>query len=320
MYRTTTLDPLQRRIIAALQVDGRAPWRKIARVLGEPERTVARHGIELLAQGHVTVAGIENRRGAVVTAFSCTPGASRMACEALAQRIDTSYSYLTTGPNDVVTELHYSGDPTDILTTQLPATPGVARYSTYPVLKYFKTIRGWRVGLLNSAEEQALASPYGADQAQWDYADDLDDTDHAIIQALREDGRASLESMARRVGLSESSVSRRMDWMLRNTRATIRTLVEPGLLGLPVEAQLWIQAAPDQIDSLGRRLADLVEVRYCAAIAGEYQLLVDVTLPNQTALYEFLSDPDRNAGASRVNSSLVVRARKRGGRLFEIPT
>lgn len=318
MHRTIILDSLQQRIIAALQVDGRAPWRKIARVLGEPERTVTRHGTELREQGHVTVAGIENRRGAVVTAFSCSPGASRMTCEALAQRPDTSYVYLTTGHNDVVTELHYNGDPTDILTTQLPAAPGVASYSTYPVLKYFKTIRGWRAGLLSSAEEQSLASPYGADQTQWEYCADLDDTDRALIQALKEDGRASLEFLARRVGLSESSVSRRMDGLLRNTRVTIRTLVEPGLLGLPVEAQLWVQAAPHQIDQLGRQLASLTEVRYCAAIAGEYQLLVDVTLPDQAALYRFLSNPVHAGEIGRINSALVVRARKRGGRLFEM--
>lgn len=73
MSLSPTLDPLQRRIIGALQVDPRAPWRKIARALGEAERTVARHGTELLAINRVTVAGIENRQAAIITSFTCTP-------------------------------------------------------------------------------------------------------------------------------------------------------------------------------------------------------------------------------------------------------
>lgn len=318
MSPSPTLDPLQRRIIGALQVDPRAPWRKIAQVLGEAERTVARHGTELLATNRVTIAGIENQQAAVITSFTCTPGASRMACEALAQRPDTSYAYLTTGPTDVVTELHYDGDPTDILINQLPATPGTSHYATYPVLKYFKTIRSWRAGVLTEEESSALTSPYGADQAHWEHTIGVDETDRAIIETLKQDGRASLESMARRVGLSESSVSRRLDTLLRNTRVTIRALVEPSLMGLPVETQLWVQATPQSVEAIGHQLGNLQEVRYCAAIAGDFQLLVDVTLPNQRALYHFLSNSAWNAGATRIRSAVVVRARKRGGRLFDI--
>ena len=52
------LSDLHLRIIAALQVDGRAPWSRIADALGEPERTVARYGVELLERGVVTVAAV----------------------------------------------------------------------------------------------------------------------------------------------------------------------------------------------------------------------------------------------------------------------
>jgi hypothetical protein len=41
------LDPRERRIVVALQLDGRSSWRRIAEVLDEPERTVARRGGEL---------------------------------------------------------------------------------------------------------------------------------------------------------------------------------------------------------------------------------------------------------------------------------
>ncbi|MFC9256255.1 AsnC family transcriptional regulator [Amycolatopsis thailandensis] len=51
-------DPLDRRVIGAPQVDGRASWRRIAEVLDAPERTVARRGARLLENGIVTVIAV----------------------------------------------------------------------------------------------------------------------------------------------------------------------------------------------------------------------------------------------------------------------
>lgn len=320
MTRTkgATLNELQQRIVAALQVDGRATWRKIAAVLHEPERTVARYGNELLASGLLTVAAIRNRQGSVVATFSCLPGAARTTVESLAQRSDTTYSYLTTGVADVVTEVHYDGDVADILTLQLPATPGVSQYATYPVLKYFKTIRGWRAGVLTEAEEAALRGPYGTDQTSWTPNAELGPQDLQIIEILKKDGRATVESIARQVGISETSASRRLDALLSTTQATIRTLVEPGLMGLPIEAQLWVETSPHLIEELGITLSALPQVRYAAALAGDYQLLIDLTMPTQLALYRFLTAPMWGEGQTRIRTAMVVRARKRGGRLFDI--
>lgn len=316
MSLATTIDPLDLRIVAALQVDPRASWRKIAHVLKEPERTVARRGTTLIEDKVVTVAAVENLQGAIVASFTCNPGASRMACESAAQRPDTSYAYITTGATDVVTELHYNGDPTDILTTQLPAIPGIGHLSTYPVLKYFKTIRGWRSGLLSESESAGMISPYGNDIVEWDRTEDRSELHSGIVAVLKEDGRASIESIARRVGNSERTVARHLDYVLSKPLATIRALVEPDVMGFQVECQLWIRAIPGAIEDIGRQMAALPQVRYCAAIAGDYQLLVDVTVRDQAALYALLTNPRWNDGVTRIRTAMVVQARKRGGRLF----
>ena len=51
------MDALDRRIAAALQLNGRATWREVARVLGTSESTVARRGRQLLDSGLVRVTG-----------------------------------------------------------------------------------------------------------------------------------------------------------------------------------------------------------------------------------------------------------------------
>ena len=52
------LDELDRRIVGALQVDGRASWRRIAEVLDAPFSTVNRRGTALLASGAVRVVAL----------------------------------------------------------------------------------------------------------------------------------------------------------------------------------------------------------------------------------------------------------------------
>ncbi|MGA9750004.1 MAG: Lrp/AsnC family transcriptional regulator, partial [Nocardioides sp.] len=52
------LDAVDRHIVAALQLNGRASWRKIASALGTSESTVTRRGQQLLADRAVAVVGV----------------------------------------------------------------------------------------------------------------------------------------------------------------------------------------------------------------------------------------------------------------------
>ncbi|MFP3463138.1 Lrp/AsnC family transcriptional regulator [Arthrobacter globiformis] len=90
------LDSLERQIVAALQLDPRCPWRKIAAVLGEPERTVARRGAQLLESGAVAVAAVRPHPASMLVEMRCTPGTARAAAQSLAQRPDTTFVYTVT--------------------------------------------------------------------------------------------------------------------------------------------------------------------------------------------------------------------------------
>ncbi|MER6516812.1 AsnC family protein [Streptomyces sp. NPDC060334] len=62
MTRSVTLDELDRRLIHALQIDGRASFSRIASVLGAPERTVARRYHRLRSELVVRVVGLVDSR------------------------------------------------------------------------------------------------------------------------------------------------------------------------------------------------------------------------------------------------------------------
>lgn len=310
-------DSLERQIVAALQLDPRCPWRKMAAVLGEAERTVARRGSQLLESGAVAVVGIRPRPAVVLVEMRCMPGTVRVAAQALSQRADSTFVYTTTGTGDCVAEI--LTDPSrmaDVLSDELPSTIGLRDSTSYPVLRYFRTIRGWRPEILTADMAGALRSALTADSGVLVAQQELSRQDTELVDALCADGRMSFEALGRRVGVSEATARRRSEWLLANNQVHLRAIVEPAAFGLNVEALLWIRAAPHHVEQVGKSLAELPVVRYAAAIAGNYQIMADVTVEDMPSLYRFITGSEWAQRAAGVDVSLVLDARKRGGRLM----
>ncbi|NQD87080.1 AsnC family transcriptional regulator [Paenarthrobacter sp. CM16] len=310
-------DALERQIVAALQLDPRCPWRKMAAALGEAERTVARRGSQLLESGAVAVVGIRPKPAVVLVQMRCLPGTVRAAAHALGQRADTTFVYTTTGAGDCVAEI--LTEPSrmgDVLSDELPATIGLRDATSYPVLRYFRTIRGWRPEILPNDQADVLRSSLTRDSGSLVPRQELSRQDHEIVDALCADGRMSFEALGRRVGVSEATARRRTEWLLANNQVHLRAILEPASFGLNVEALLWIRASPQHVEQVGKSLAELPTVRYAAAIAGDYQIMADVTVQDMAALYSFITDSAWAQNAVTVDVSILLDAGKRGGRVM----
>lgn len=314
-------DALERQIVAALQLDPRCPWRKMAAVLGEAERTVARRGSQLLESGAVAVVGIRPRPAVVLVEMRCLPGTVRAAANALSQRGDTTFVYTTTGTGDCVAEvLTEPARMGDVLSDELPSTIGLRDSTSYPVLRYFRTIRGWRPEVLPVDKAEALRSNLAQDSGILVRQQQMSRQDNELIDALCADGRMSFEALGRRVGVSEATARRRSEWLLTNNQVHVRAIVEPASFGLAVEALLWIRASPQHVERVGKSLAELPTVRYAAAIAGNYQIMADVTVEDMSSLYRFITDSEWAQEATGVDVSVLLDARKRGGRVMRSPS
>ncbi|MEJ8672882.1 AsnC family transcriptional regulator [Streptomyces sp. MS1.AVA.1] len=95
MTQSVTLDVLDRRLIHALQIDGRASFSRMAAVLKVPERTVARRYQRLRSALVVRVVGlVDSQQIGMLDWFvriDCTPESTDVLTAALAQRDDTSW-------------------------------------------------------------------------------------------------------------------------------------------------------------------------------------------------------------------------------------
>ncbi|WP_406491125.1 Lrp/AsnC family transcriptional regulator [Streptomyces sp. NBC_01604] len=318
-------DSLDRRIISALQIDGRASWHRIAAALGEAERTVVRRGTRLLDSGLVRIGAMTLHGRSTVVGVRCAPGQARMVASALARRPDCVFTHVLTGSPDCVAELLCPRDRlASLVMDELPGLPGMLETFTLPVLRHIRTIREWHSGLLTDDEIATLEGPSGAPAPSptdgdvmppADVAHDLSRSDRLLLNALAEDGRCTYEELGRVAGVSEATARRRLGALRREGRVRIRAVIEPALLGLPVEAMLRVRTAPAGAEAVAAALADNVHVRYASFVTGEHQILVLAALPSESALYDFVTSAPWLRDVASVDVSLVLSSLKRGGML-----
>jgi DNA-binding Lrp family transcriptional regulator len=313
------LDPLDRHIAVALQVNGRASWRAIARCLDTPERTVTRRGQAMLDSGVVKVSTYLDttrvgRARPLIVVLHTEPGRSVEIGNQIATRRDASSVSVLEGTGHLVCMLLPSDGASRfrLLLSELPSLEGVRDTSVATVLRYFRTGYDWSAGGLPEKAVEALDSLPASDPDRTDPVT-LTVEDEQLVRELAKDGRASIASLSHSLGLSTQTVQRRLVRLFEIGAIHIRTEIDPKLLGLDVEVLVWIKVPPFEIDSVGRALAMHPAVRFCAATTGPTQLLTDCLFADENALYEFLTSYLGANGATEIaNAAVVVAALRRG--------
>lgn len=305
------LDPLDRRIVGALQVDGRASWRSIAEALGEAERTVTRRGSRLLEDGIVRVIGIHMRGSGVIARAQSAPGMLRVGTQAWAARPDSTFVHLLTGVAGAVAEIHCpSSRLTALVVDELPGTPGVTWCTASPIVHYYKTVHDWQPGILTEAETAMLRPEAYPGTPVSNEGGGLSTVDQTLLRALGDDGRQTYDELARAARVSESTARRRVEALRAGGRLFVRAVVDPAVLGLPVRALLWLRTSPVRTVEVGEALARSPYVRYVSGLLGEFQLLVEVTVPTLDALQEVITTSDWAGRVESMETSLVIETLK----------
>jgi Lrp/AsnC family leucine-responsive transcriptional regulator len=126
----------------------------------------------------------------------------------------------------------------------------------------------------------------------------LDARDLEIVTALQEDGRATYAEVARRVGLSASSVHDRVRKLeelgvIRGYRAEI----DAEAVGLFVTAIVAVMPLdPKQPDDLPDRVLEFPEVEDCLSVAGEANYILKVRTRTTSDLEDLLRRIREKAG------------------------
>ena len=160
--RADELDVVDRRIIGALQAEGRRPYSRIATELGVSESLVRYRVARLEDSGMLQIVGIADplRIGfdrMALIGLKVRPGALQDVCRAVTEFPETSYVAAIAGSYDVIIEVicRDTAHFTELLTKRLHATDGVVSTESFLVLEIHKMAYGWGVGEVAVAEADA---------------------------------------------------------------------------------------------------------------------------------------------------------------------
>ncbi|MGW3041808.1 Lrp/AsnC family transcriptional regulator [Kitasatospora sp. NPDC001159] len=314
----TVLDTLDRRLVCALQLDGRAEPGRIAEVLGVSARTVTRRLGRMRQAGVLRVVRMPDVEDAAVGALllrvRVLRGRVDAIARALADRSDVPFVDVMLGGHEIgAVMLGDAGSRDRLLYGQLPATGAVTETTTHAVLHAFADAGQWQAGYLTEPEAAALARPVPPRPTA---PPPLDELDRALLDRLGEDARQSHAVLAGAVGAPESTVRRRLHRLdevgLLRTHAT----VDPRLLGMAVDANLWLDVPPGRLAEVGTELAGHPQVHGVFATSGPTNLLAVIFCPDHGGLYRFLTDILGPLGVTRAETTITARAVKRAGVLL----
>jgi len=294
------LDELDRALIHALHLDGRAPFTKIAVVLDTSTQTVVRRYARLRAEAGLRVVGLPSRaspgRQQWIVRLSAATSTARDIGLTLARRPDTSWVRLTSGGTEIVAIIETapgSAGAHALLLRDVPRTASITAVSAHYLLHtYLGGATAWhgRVSVLTREQQDRLRPPAVTPDTPASPAPAaVRPADDRLLAALARDGRASYADLATATGWSAATVTRRIEALRSSGTLFFDVDLDDALLGISAKAMLWMSVAPADLDGVATALAGHFELAFVAATTGPTNLLALALCPGLEALHRYLT-------------------------------
>ncbi|WUH93589.1 AsnC family transcriptional regulator [Streptomyces sp. NBC_00433] len=298
MMPLALLDLLDQQVAQALQLDGRASFRRIGEVLGVSDQTVARRYARLRETSGLRVLGLSDPLRIGLTPWfvrvRCTPDAAASIGEALARRTDTRWVSLLSGGTEICCFTYASGPDTDsdaLLLQKLPQTPRVVQVTAHAMLHVFfghERSPVSRTGPLTPEQVRALRPPPATQDGEPVV---LGEEDRRLFAALARDGRTPAAELAALTGWSQTTIRRRMA-ELRASGALYYDLdFGQGVLAPEMRTAMLLEVEPASLAAAGQALAAHEEVAFAAATTGTANVYASLLCRDARALYRYLTGP-----------------------------
>ncbi|MEM2816365.1 MAG: Lrp/AsnC family transcriptional regulator [Candidatus Bathyarchaeia archaeon] len=119
----------------------------------------------------------------------------------------------------------------------------------------------------------------------------VDKTDLAILKLLQEDASMPFTEIARRLSVSESTVRKRVEKLMREgviRRFTV--IVEPSKIGLKTIAIVGVDVDPSRLLEVSQKLCEIPEVKYVATSTGDHMIMTEIWTRDGRELTRILSE------------------------------
>jgi Lrp/AsnC family transcriptional regulator for asnA, asnC and gidA len=139
----------------------------------------------------------------------------------------------------------------------------------------------------------------------------LDDTDREIVRLLQQDGRASNTHIGRALGLTETTIRKRLRRLLDDGVLSIGAMPSPQTVNRMSSVVIGLSVATNCIHDIADQLVELREVSYVGLSTGRFDIIVEAFFPDHKDVLDFIT---RRLGSMEgirdVNTSLILEIKK----------
>ena len=117
----------------------------------------------------------------------------------------------------------------------------------------------------------------------------LDDTDRALVELLRGDGRAAVRALADELHISRATAYARLDRLQRDGVITgYAAQVDPERYGYGISAYVYLKISQHSWKAVRRRVQQIDEVWHAALVSGENDLVLLVRTRDAASLRDLV--------------------------------
>lgn len=276
------LSPLERRVVAWLQEDGRTPFVKIADSIGSTEPTVRRVVRRLVDEGTLVITAVASPRllGLEVMAWialridwSAADGIQRKMLEIAG----VDYVATTAGTFQVFAEIG-ARDFAELSERVglIRRLPGVLATETFVYIDLHYQEFRW------AASDQDRANSAVARRR-------LAEPERKLIFALRQSGRRSFRQISRDINISERQVRGMYERLRAENVLRVMAVLNPARMGLEISALIGIQCAPGvPTTRVADDIASIPGIDYLVITTGRYDVMAELACADKDQLERIL--------------------------------
>jgi DNA-binding Lrp family transcriptional regulator len=134
----------------------------------------------------------------------------------------------------------------------------------------------------------------------------LSGLDSQLFQCLQADGRAPYSALARKLGVSEVTVRRRVARLIEDGAFTITAVADPRLLGLDQMAWTALSVHPRAASLVAEQLVGFPQVTYVVQTSGRYSVMAELGCYDQPELRQVLAAIRKIPGVQRTETFTYI--------------
>src|SRR3989304_154559 len=116
----------------------------------------------------------------------------------------------------------------------------------------------------------------------------LDKVDLELLPHLQQDGRRSLTELGEKLGVSHGTVRNRFQKLVTHGIAKVVAIVDPKVVGFPVQVLIGINADLRHMESIEKQLAGFEETTFVLTLTGRLDFIVGAVFSSPGELRRFL--------------------------------